>query len=356
MDLSHAEAVPAPLREHYLAEGYWNAVALRDGVESVAAATPDRVAVIDGGAVWTYRALEERVSSAVGFLRARGARCGTAVVVVTPITVAGVVAFLAVLRTGAVAMMLDRRCGRADVELAARHDDVRLVLSAADFAAGADLARTGRPVADLDDLVAAATPDRDWAEPDPEQPAAVLFTSGSTSRPKGVVHSLNTLRAGGFNWGHPLIAGPDDIAYVASPLASVTGLIQTLRMLECGGALLLDDRFAPAASLARLCANGASLIGSPPIIVEELIRQAVAEDRPELPVRAIALGGAMVRGRCCSWRWAGTRSAPSACTARRKCRAPRRRPSATRARRGCATRESLLPVQSCASTATGRVS
>ena len=294
MDLSHAEPVPAQLREHYVAQGYWNAFALRDGVESVAAATPDRAAVIEGRTVWTYRALEERVAGAVGFLRARGAAPGTAVVVVAPITVAGVVAFLALLRTGAVAMMLDRRCGRADVELAAEHDDVRLVLCAADFAARADLARTGRPVADLDALLAATEADRGWAEPGAEEPAAVLFTSGSTSRPKGAVHSLNTLRAGGFNWGHPLAAGPDDITYVASPLASITGLIQTLRMLECGGALQLDDRFAPAASLDRLCAHGASLIGSPPIVVEELIRQAVAQDRAGLPVRAIALGGAMI--------------------------------------------------------------
>jgi acyl-CoA synthetase (AMP-forming)/AMP-acid ligase II len=294
VQMPHAETVPEQLREHYLTAGHWNALALRDGVEAVAASTPDRVAVIEDGTVWTYRALEEHVGSAVRYLRARGIGPGTAVVVVAPIATVSVVAFLAALRAGGVAMMLDRRCGPADVDLAAGHDGVRLVLSTGEFAARTDLARAGRPVADLDDLLAATEPDRDWGEPDPEQPAAVLFTSGSTSRPKGVVHSLNTLRAGGFSWGHPLRAGRDDITYVGSPLASITGLIQTLRMLESGGALLLDDHFAPAASLARLCAHGASLIGSPPIIVEELIRQAVAEDRQELPVRAIAVGGAMI--------------------------------------------------------------
>jgi hypothetical protein len=38
-----------------------------------------------------------------------------------------------------------------------------------------------------------------WSDPDRDEPRVILFTSGTTSRPKGVLHSLNTLTAGARN-------------------------------------------------------------------------------------------------------------------------------------------------------------
>ena len=138
------------------------------------------------------------------------------------------------------------------------------------------------------------TPASGWEERDPSLPAAIVFTSGTTSRPKAVVHSLDTLRSGARNMADIVEMTDRDVAFLSTPLASITGLVQTHLTTERGAGLLLEDRFEAASSLARLRAEGATVLGGAPVIIEELFKQAQAEDLHDLPLRTMALGGAMI--------------------------------------------------------------
>src|SRR6185437_16941057 len=68
------QAVPIPeaVQQRYVADGLWDDVALRDGIEAWAARTPDRIALIDNVGACSYAELEARVTAAVGALRGRG--------------------------------------------------------------------------------------------------------------------------------------------------------------------------------------------------------------------------------------------------------------------------------------------
>lgn len=294
MQVDGVGAIPHDVQERYVAEGWWDDVLLRDGIEAWAAREPGRVSVADADGTLTYGELEGEVAVAVAALRARGVGQGNAVVLVAPLSVAGVVAYEAVLRTGALVVMLDRRCGRADAEHAVKLTGVRLVVSPVDLVAPLELSATGVAVLTLDELLAGVETDRTWTEPSPRQPAAVVFTSGTTSRPKGVLHSLNTLRSGARSLVDAFSLSEDDVAFLSTPLASITGLVQTHMTLDRGAALVLEDRFSPVESLARLRAHGATVLGGAPIIVEELFKQAAAEGLESLPLRAMALGGTMI--------------------------------------------------------------
>jgi acyl-CoA synthetase (AMP-forming)/AMP-acid ligase II len=280
-------------QQRYVDEGLWNAAALRDGIETCSTRTPDRVALVDNSGRCTYAELDQQIAAAVGRLRDQGIGSGASVLVVAPLDIPSVIAYEAILRTGAVAVMLDRRVGRSDVEHALRLPEVRLIIAPAALAEPLGLGAAELPVLDAQDLLS-GPPNRDWAEPDPRAPATVVFTSGTTSRPKGVAHSLNTLRSGARSMADAFVLTPDDNAFLSTPLASITGLLQTHLMLERGAGLILEDRFDPATSLDRLRRHGATVIGGAPIIVEQLFRRAAATNVTALPLRSMALGGTMI--------------------------------------------------------------
>jgi acyl-CoA synthetase (AMP-forming)/AMP-acid ligase II len=281
------------LIERYVAEGLWRTGSLRDGPERWTRADPARRAVVDRDLEWSYAELEDQIAHAVGGLLEQGVGAGTQVLVVTPICADGIAVFLAVLRIGAVAVMLDRRCGRADVDHAVEPLDIALVVSTPELASTLGLSHLGRAFVTFDALLAGDAR-RDWDEPDPQAPAAVFFTSGTTSRPKAVVHSIDTMRAGARNMADSLQLTADDAAFLSSPVASITGIMQVFLTLERGAALVLEDRFNPRESLERLIRQRATFVGGAPIIPEELLREARRQDIAALPLRALCLGGAMI--------------------------------------------------------------
>lgn len=292
--LNGAVPIPAELRARYAEAGLWDDAPLRDGLEAAAQRAPGRVAIADRETSWTYAELERSVARGVARLRREGVLPGAAVLVVAPLIASAVCAYHAIIRAGGVAMFLDRRCGPADVQHAAGLPGVALVVSTTALAGKLGLADTGRPFITFDELLAGPAASRDWPEPDPSAVAAVVFTSGTTSTPKGVAHSLNTLRAGARNMALALGLTEADVAFLATPLASITGFVQVHLTLDRGAGLVLEDRFEPAESLARLRANGSTVLGGAPVIVEELFREAAARNVRRLPLRAICLGGTMI--------------------------------------------------------------
>ncbi|MFI5041154.1 MAG: class I adenylate-forming enzyme family protein [Acidimicrobiales bacterium] len=292
MPLIASAPVSAELAAAYTRAGLWPAPPLRSAIEAIAELDGDRTALIDNDGVWTYRRLCRAVGWALGGLRRNGVAAGETVVLVAPNAALSVVAFEAILRASAVAVMLDRRAGSLDLRYAIDTTQPRLVVAPESRVASLrESGRTARVVS-LESLVASEeTPG--WEEPDTSAPRVVVFTSGTTSHPKGVIHSLDTLGAGARNLAGALGFEHDDAPFLSSPLASITGLIQT-RMALSGARIVLENEFDPAGSLARIEATRATVIGGAPIIVETLFAEYERQDLRASSLRAIALGGTMI--------------------------------------------------------------
>jgi acyl-CoA synthetase (AMP-forming)/AMP-acid ligase II len=288
--LRHAQLRADGLRSRYRAAGFWSDRPL-DVVRSTAERYPTRRALIARGAELTYADLDERVDRASHALRDAGVGAATPVVIVVGNDIGSVVAVHAATRLDAVVLLVPRSAGPTQVAdivartgaehgvapdwTPAREPALRRACSWIDISRGSEAAPS-RPTRPAD------------------EPSFVLYTSGTTSRPKGVVHSLSTLAKASANYIAAAGLGAEDRIFLISPLASVTGVLQALFIAPMLAApVVLEDRWDPAATADLLLSSGATWYGGPDRLLDRLLDEVVARGK-DVPLQAVYLGGTML--------------------------------------------------------------
>jgi len=322
---------PDPERaRHYRQTGCWRDDTIHDLIAAQATTQPDKIAVRDAaGASLTYGALMAQSTHLAGFLAARGVGPGDVVSVCLPNWCQTVVAFLATLHLGAVINPLATTYGHKDLAFALgkcrskalfiagrfRSADYTDMVATVDSACTADLTvvRLGDGAHNLgtpyEDAIAHAA----LAHIHPgsaDAACAVLFTSGTESQAKGVVHTHNTILFGERALAAALHASGDDVAFMASPLSHATGFLHGFVMtLTTGATLSLLDIFSGPAAAAQMRAHDCTwTMGATPFLVDTIAALAASGQTlpklryflcggapvPEMPVRAAADVGVRV--------------------------------------------------------------
>jgi amino acid adenylation domain-containing protein/thioester reductase-like protein len=157
-------------------------------------AHPERSAVVEGDQHLTYAQLDETSSQVAAHLQAMSIGRGDLVLVQADRCAQLLIALLAVVKTGAAFVPLDRHLPHNRKDYIARECGARLVLSTHDQDIGPLLACEVWTINRL--LAAAPAVAFEPVEVSGDQPIYVIFTSGTTGDPKGVViehHSVITL-------------------------------------------------------------------------------------------------------------------------------------------------------------------
>lgn len=216
---------------------------------------PAGSAALNDGHGWvSWGELRSRAAAVSSTLEALGVAPGQRVAIVRPTSVDFVACYLGVLAAGAVAVPLNPQSPR--LELRAEIDRVAPAAVLADAPGAAVLGDDGAGDAHLlAEMPAAGSQQYAPVERDDRQPAVLLYTAGTAGAPRPAVLSHGNLRAN----LHQMMAlpgeivRPDDVAFTAIPLFHVFGLNVALGLtMASGSALVLQERFDPAASLASM--------------------------------------------------------------------------------------------------------
>lgn len=213
-----------------------------------------------------------------GAMLEQGVRRGDVVMLLVGSRIEWVIAMLACFRMGAVALPCNTQLTAADLAKRVAATDPVLAIGEDHYLAGLP---EGVPYLDMSDLerifdedLAQATPAAS-AKLEADDPALIVFTSGSTGDPKGVVHSQRYLFGQATQAEHWLGARPGELVWcTAAPGWSKSSRNSFIAPWLMGAkSLLVDDRFDPATRLGVLREQGVNVLCQAPTEFRILARR-----------------------------------------------------------------------------------
>ncbi|MBD0707217.1 MULTISPECIES: class I adenylate-forming enzyme family protein [unclassified Streptomyces] len=268
-------------------------------VERRAALTPDRPVLLQGDRVLTFGGLRDRAERCAAGLYAMGVRPGTVVAWQLPTRIETALLSFALARLGAVQSPVLPFYREKETGFALR-------ASRAEFFAvpgvwrGFDHTALARRLGARGVFEAYGTlPDGDPAVLPPPPSSGtdvrwIYWTSGTTSDPKGVLHTDRSLLAGGSCLAHALRLTDADVGSMAFPYAHIAGPDYTVMLLLYGFPAVMIERFALPGALDEYRRHGVTVAGgSTAFYAMFLAGQREDPGTPLIPtLRLLAGGGA----------------------------------------------------------------
>ncbi len=222
-------------------------------------AAPEEPALVSAVRSLSWRELEAESNALAGGYRALGLEAGDRIASLMPNRIDLVVHYLACFKAGLVATPLNYRYTHREIDHALEVSGARVLLAHVERAEDVGASRLaaalplgtiaygaaeidGEPAGewrhDFEDLLG-SDPLTPLPDPDPADPAAIFFTSGSTGPAKGVTHSRQSLRwmiasaAAGFE------LGAEDVFLPGSSMSHIGSFLWALCTLSVGGRVVV---------------------------------------------------------------------------------------------------------------------
>jgi long-chain acyl-CoA synthetase len=271
---------------------------------------PDRTAVIWADTPVSYRDLWDQARAYAGALRARGIARGDRVAMVVPNVPDFPRVYYAILALGAIAVPVHLLFKAEEIEYVLRDSGAAVVVVAAPLLGEASVAAAAAgvpivsvlvpdslkeqiPVPRLEDEAAQAEPITRYESVNPLEPATILYTSGTTGRPKGAIGShLSIIEQANVSLIDTIPLTGVDVVFGGLPLFHTFGQTSVMNIaFRCGATVILLPKFDGAEALDLMVRHSATIFTAVPTMYLGLL-QAAATNPARPPLRFAVSGGA----------------------------------------------------------------
>ena len=228
-----------------------NFIALDALVGQTAAIAPDRIAVIDGERQLSYDGLAELIGRVAAAMQADGLQPRDAISICALSSIEYVATFLGALRAGVAVAPLAPSSTPHDFAAMVKDSGAKILFMDETTAAAMGVSADAPLRVSLDGS-AWGRPFNEWCPApgtrpkpvsiDPGWTFNIIYSSGTTGTPKGIVHS-HDLRWRQYGQLDPLGYGPEAVTVLSTPLYSNTTLVCFNPTFAGGGAVVLMKKF-----------------------------------------------------------------------------------------------------------------
>ncbi len=295
----------------YARAGHWRNQTLWDAFAATAAHRAGAVAVIEGDVRLAFRDVAARAEALAGGLAARGVSTGDAVAVQLPNWWETIVVFLATARLGAVAVPIPPIQRERELAFVLHQTGARVAVVPGryrDCDHRALLATLRPALPALADVVVVRDAPGDGMHAfdavtgPPGDPtgaagdvALVMYTSGTTAEPKGVLHSHQTLLAEAHSLAPAHGLGGKDTVLMPSPLTHISGLLHAVLVpAALGSRAVLMPRWDAGEALRLIGAERITYMVGAPTFLRDLAHHPDVRDADVQSLRLFSCGGADV--------------------------------------------------------------
>jgi long-chain acyl-CoA synthetase len=277
-------------------------------LEGTAARLPDKVALIEGSNTLTYRAVVDQVAAFSAGLAGLGIARGDRVALLFPNCIEFCIAYFAALRLGAIVVPLNNRLAPAELSYALNDSGARAVVLDQTFldtvvALRNDLEQTLTIIATGDEpapgiQLFSAIASAGGSVPkspaiDFDDPACIMYTSGTTGLPKGAVMSHRNIFANARNAGAHMGYRESDTTLIVVPLFHVTGLnTQLVAFCYVGGTVVIMRSYNTAGMIELLARHSVTTMITVPTMYTLMLTNPALKAADLSSLRTLSFGGA----------------------------------------------------------------
>jgi long-chain acyl-CoA synthetase len=262
---------------------------LGDFLRRHAGRKPEQTAFSCGDATITWAGLDRTSHALAHWLLDQGLAAGDRIALCAPNSIGLVQVYMALLKAGLVAVPINPRLKPDEVRFILEHSGPKMAYCDPMFAALLQAAGARFPVfGELPDPGAADTRLPAVA---PEALGLIVYTSGTTARPKGVAHSQGALCQKGLKGLAVTRHVQDPVCLIYLPMMHISG-IWSLAMAICQGyAVVMLPRFDAAAALDTIERFGCTNFGGLPTMILAMVEEQSARPRRIATLQAAFSGG-----------------------------------------------------------------